>query len=188
MKAYFVFLRYLVYMNLLHCIVIWGFILWLVVFYGRSPDSGGSAVMMDKFTTQPPNRLPPEHSCVVLCDFTEPLSYGDEDSLLDFFLGTVSDHQLVSVRYVLCTVAFSSSSFLQGYVDRSPAFYGYYTPGSLNFPCLNTPLLYVAGILTILFLSLIMVVRRSVSIHLKEISTIIPCIQAAHVQTPLTGR
>lgn len=56
------------------------------------------------------------------------------------------------------------SSSLQGYLDRSPVFFGFYTRGSLNLPCLNTPLLYLAGIFTILFLSLIMVVRRSVRI------------------------
>ncbi|XP_044047327.1 transmembrane channel-like protein 7 isoform X2 [Siniperca chuatsi] len=103
-KAYFVFLRYLVYLNLLHCALIWGFILGPTTFYGRSNSS-------------------------------EPLRFGGNDSVLDFFLGS-------------------------GYVDRSPVFLGFYTRGSLNLPCLNTPLLYLAGILTILFLSLIMVVRR----------------------------
>ncbi|KAF0037731.1 hypothetical protein F2P81_010605 [Scophthalmus maximus] len=48
----------------------------------------------------------------------------------------------------------------QSYLNQSPVFYGFYTRGSLNFPCLHTPLLYFAGILTILFLSLAMVVRR----------------------------
>ncbi|XP_070771490.1 transmembrane channel-like protein 8 [Enoplosus armatus] len=104
-KAYFVFLRYLVYLNLLHCALIWGFILGPTTFYGRSNSS-------------------------------EPLRFGGNDSVLDFFLGS-------------------------GYLDRSPVFFGFYTRGSLNLPCLNTPLLYLAGILTILFLSLIMVVRRT---------------------------
>lgn len=54
------------------------------------------------------------------------------------------------------------SSSLQGYLDRSPVFIGFYTRGSLDLPCLNTPLLYLAGILTMILLSLIMVVRRSV--------------------------
>ncbi|KAF3844026.1 hypothetical protein F7725_016074 [Dissostichus mawsoni] len=66
----------------------------------------------------------------------DPLKFGGNDSVLDFFLGS-------------------------GYLDRSPVFYGFYTRGSLNLQCLNTPLLYLAGILTILFLSLILVVRRT---------------------------
>ncbi|KAM7418724.1 hypothetical protein PAMA_016040 [Pampus argenteus] len=104
-KAYFVFLRYLIFLNLLHCALVWGFILGPTMIYGRSNDS-------------------------------EPLKFGGNDSVLDFFLGT-------------------------GYLDRSPVFFGYYTRGSLNFPCLNTPLLYVTGIFTIFILSLIMVVRRT---------------------------
>ncbi|KAF1394843.1 hypothetical protein PFLUV_G00005340 [Perca fluviatilis] len=104
-KAYFVFLRYLVYMNILHCALICGFILGPTTFYGRSNSS-------------------------------EPLKFGGNDSYLDFFLGT-------------------------GYLDRSPVFFGFYTRGSLDLPCLNTPLLYLAGILTIFFLSLILVVRRT---------------------------
>ncbi|XP_069386898.1 transmembrane channel-like protein 7 isoform X2 [Paralichthys olivaceus] len=104
-KAYFVFLRYLIYLNVLHCALISGFILGPSSFYGRGNSS-------------------------------EPLKFGGNDSVLDFFQGS-------------------------GFVDRSPVFFGFYTRGSLNFPCLNTPLLYFAGILTILFLSLIMVVRRT---------------------------
>ncbi|GAA6220228.1 transmembrane channel-like protein 7 [Lates japonicus] len=104
-KSYFVFLRYLIYLNLLHCALIWGFILGPTTFYGRRNGS-------------------------------EPLRFGGNDSVLDFLLGS-------------------------GYLDRSPVFYGFYTRGSLNLLCLNTPLLYFAGILTILFLSLIMVVRRT---------------------------
>ncbi|XP_032396610.1 transmembrane channel-like protein 7 [Etheostoma spectabile] len=104
-KAYFVFLRYLVYVNILHCAIIWGFILGPTTFYGRSNSS-------------------------------EPLKFGGNDSFLDFFRGT-------------------------GYLDRSPAFFGFYTRGSLNFKCLNTPLLYFAGILIVFFLSLILVVRRT---------------------------
>ncbi|XP_073328630.1 transmembrane channel-like protein 7 [Pagrus major] len=105
-KAYFVFLRYLVYLNLLHCALTWGFILGPTTFYGRGNSSA-------------------------------PLRFGGNDSVLDFFLGS-------------------------GYLDRSPVFFSFYTRGSLNLPCLNTPLLYLAGILTILFLSLIMVIRRTV--------------------------
>ncbi|XP_062244704.1 transmembrane channel-like protein 7 [Platichthys flesus] len=104
-KAYFVFLRYLIYLNVLHCALIGVFILGPSTFYGIGNSS-------------------------------EPLRFEGNDSILDFFLGS-------------------------GFVDRSPVFFAFYTPGSLNFPCLNTPLLYFAGILTILFLSLIMVVRRT---------------------------
>ncbi|KAM6940987.1 transmembrane channel-like protein 7 [Lycodopsis pacificus] len=104
-KAYFVFLRYLVYLNLLHCALVWAFILGPTTFYGRSNSS-------------------------------EPLMFGGNDSVLDFFQGS-------------------------GYLDRSPVFFGFYTRGSLNLLCLNTPLLYLAGTLIILFLSLILVVRRT---------------------------
>ncbi|KAM9857212.1 transmembrane channel-like protein 7 [Aulostomus maculatus] len=104
-KAYFVFLRYLVSLNLLHCAVVGGFILGPTAFYGRGNNS-------------------------------EPLRFGGNDSVLDFFLGA-------------------------GYLDRSPVFFGFYTRGSLNLPCCNTPLLYLTGILTVLFLSLIMVLRRT---------------------------
>ncbi|XP_047434919.1 transmembrane channel-like protein 7 [Mugil cephalus] len=105
-KSYFVFLRYLVYMNLLHCALIFGFILGPTIFYGRGESN-------------------------------ETMRFGGNDSVLDFFLGT-------------------------GYLDRSPVFFGFYTPGSLNLACLNTTLLYLAAILTIFLLSLVMVVRRTV--------------------------
>ncbi|XP_068448566.1 transmembrane channel-like protein 7 [Clinocottus analis] len=104
-KAYFVFHRYLFFLNLLHCALVCGFILGPTAFYGRSNSS-------------------------------EPLKFGGKDSVLDFFLGS-------------------------GYLDRSPVFFGFYTRGSLNLQCLNTPLLYLAGMLIILFLSLILVVRRT---------------------------
>lgn len=48
MKAYFVFLRYLVYLNLLHCLLIGGFILGPTALYGRSIDIGEFAVNMNK--------------------------------------------------------------------------------------------------------------------------------------------
>ncbi|XP_030602672.1 transmembrane channel-like protein 7 isoform X2 [Archocentrus centrarchus] len=103
-KSYFVFLRYLIYLNLLNCALIGGFILGPTIFYGRGKH--------------------------------EQLRFEANDSALDFFLGT-------------------------GYLDRSPVFYGFYTRGSLDLKCLNTPLLYFAGILTILTFSLIIVVRRT---------------------------
>ncbi|XP_068607347.1 transmembrane channel-like protein 8 [Brachionichthys hirsutus] len=105
-KAYFGFLRYLVYLNLLHGTVILSFILVPTAVYGRSNGS-------------------------------EPLRFRGNDSALDVFLGS-------------------------GYLGRSPVFFGFYTRGSLNMACLNTPLLYLAGILAIFSLSLIMVVRRTV--------------------------
>ncbi|KAM7009828.1 transmembrane channel-like protein 8 [Tautogolabrus adspersus] len=105
-KSYFVFLRYLIYLNILHCALISGFILGPTAFFGRG-------------------------------DSSEPLRFGGDDSVLDFFLGS-------------------------GYLNRSPVFLGFYTRGSLNKQCLNTPLLYFAGILTVLFLSLIMVARRTI--------------------------
>ncbi|XP_041642293.1 transmembrane channel-like protein 7 [Cheilinus undulatus] len=105
-KSYFIFLRYLIYLNLLHCALISGFILGPTAFYGRGNNS-------------------------------IPLRFGGNDSFLDFFLGS-------------------------GYLERSPVFFGFYTRGSLNKPCLNTPLLYIIGILTILFLSLIMVAHRTI--------------------------
>ncbi|CAJ1053728.1 transmembrane channel-like protein 7 [Xyrichtys novacula] len=105
-KSYFIFLRYLICLNLLHCALISGFILGPTAYYGRSKNS-------------------------------VPLRFEDSDSFLDFFLGS-------------------------GYLDRSPVFFGFYTRGSLDKPCLNTPLLYFSGILTILLLSLIMVVRRTI--------------------------
>ncbi|XP_019744762.1 transmembrane channel-like protein 7 isoform X2 [Hippocampus comes] len=105
-NAYFVFLRYLVYLNLIHCALIWAFILGPTTFYGRGNK-------------------------------TEPLRFGGNDSVLDFFLAS-------------------------GYLDRSPVFYGFYTRGSLNHPCLNTPLLYLIGILAILFLSAIVEIHRTI--------------------------
>ncbi|XP_042287241.1 transmembrane channel-like protein 7 isoform X2 [Thunnus maccoyii] len=105
-KAYFVFLRYLIFLNILYCALIWGFILGPTTFYGRSNNS-------------------------------EPLKFGENDSVLDFVMGT-------------------------GYLNRSSVFVAFYRHGCLDFTCLNTPLLYLAGILTILFLSAIMVVRRTI--------------------------
>ncbi|XP_061536442.1 transmembrane channel-like protein 7 isoform X1 [Phycodurus eques] len=104
-NAYFVFLRYLVYLNLIHCALIWVFILGPTTFYGSDNKNG-------------------------------PLKFGGNDSVLDFFLGS-------------------------GYLDRSPVFYGFYTRGSLNYPCLNTPMLYFSGILAILLLSVIIEIRRT---------------------------
>ncbi|KAM9792631.1 transmembrane channel-like protein 7 [Neosynchiropus ocellatus] len=105
LKAYFVFLRYLVYLNMFNCVLVWAFILGPTLYYGRSNNS-------------------------------EALVFGGNDSFLDFFLGS-------------------------GFLARSPLYFDYYTRGTLDSPCVNTPQLYVAGILSILLISLIMAVRRT---------------------------
>lgn len=102
-KSYFIFLRYLVYLNLLLCALISGFMLGPTI-YGR-----GLSNMFPNFN----------HS----------------DSVLDLFLGT-------------------------GYLNRSLVFFSFYTHIPFNHPCLNTSLLYVIGVLTIFFISLLLVVRR----------------------------
>lgn len=48
----------------------------------------------------------------------------------------------------------------QGFLEHSPVFFGFYKQGSLNLACLNLALLYLAGILSILVLSLLLAVRR----------------------------
>uniref|UniRef100_A0AAZ3R5C0 Transmembrane channel-like protein n=1 Tax=Oncorhynchus tshawytscha TaxID=74940 RepID=A0AAZ3R5C0_ONCTS len=88
-KAYFVFLRYLLYLNLLLCLVIGGTILIPTAVYDSNGDRGG-------------------------------------------------------------------------FLERSPVFYGFYARSSLDLLCLNTPLLFLLGTLTVLILSLVMVVRRTV--------------------------
>ncbi|XP_023815637.2 transmembrane channel-like protein 7 [Oryzias latipes] len=104
-KSYFVFLRYLIWLNLLHCALVGGFIVGPTAFH-----SG--------------NRK------------TELLNMVKNFSALDVFLGT-------------------------GFLENSPLFFGFYKHSSLRFSCLNTPLLYFAGIISILLLSLIMVIRRT---------------------------
>ncbi|XP_026214982.1 transmembrane channel-like protein 7 [Anabas testudineus] len=106
LKAYFVFFRYLVYLNLLHCIFICGLILGPTVF------------------------LKP--------NISELMKFRGNDSILDFFRGS-------------------------GYLNRSLVFAGFYKQNIrlLNIRCLETTLLYIAAILSILILSLIMVVRRT---------------------------
>ncbi|XP_056892806.1 transmembrane channel-like protein 7 isoform X1 [Takifugu flavidus] len=106
-KAYFVFLRYLVYLNLLHCALIGGFILVPAIFYGN-------------------NKV-----------LSETLAFGDNDSLLDFLQGS-------------------------GYLERSPVFLGFYAQAYSLDSCMIVPLLYLGGILSILLLSLILVVHRTV--------------------------
>uniref|UniRef100_A0AAY5KXI2 Transmembrane channel-like protein n=1 Tax=Esox lucius TaxID=8010 RepID=A0AAY5KXI2_ESOLU len=104
-KAYFVFLRYLVYLNILRGLIIGGTILTPTAMYSRN-----------NWGLQ---------------------TFQGNDSLLDFFLGS-------------------------GFLERSPVFYGFYSRGSLELPCFNTPLLFLLGTLSVFILSLIMVVRRTV--------------------------
>uniref|UniRef100_A0A8K9Y7T6 Transmembrane channel-like protein n=1 Tax=Oncorhynchus mykiss TaxID=8022 RepID=A0A8K9Y7T6_ONCMY len=110
-KAYFVFLRYLLYLNLLLCLVIGGTIL-----------------------------IPTAYS---VCDLTLFLPLSP--------LSLPLDHPHSSLP-----------SLLQGFLERSPVFYGFYARSSLDLLCLNTPLLFLLGTLTVLILSLVMVVRRTV--------------------------
>ncbi|XP_045073591.1 transmembrane channel-like protein 7 [Coregonus clupeaformis] len=98
--------RYLVYLNLLQCLVIGGTILTPTAVYDSDGDRGL-------------------------------LRFEGNDSVLDFFVGS-------------------------GFLERSPMFYGFYACSSLDLQCLNTPLLFLLGTLTVLILSLVMVVRRTV--------------------------
>uniref|UniRef100_A0A3Q1J2W3 Transmembrane channel-like protein n=1 Tax=Anabas testudineus TaxID=64144 RepID=A0A3Q1J2W3_ANATE len=104
-KAYFGFFRFLVYLNLLHCIFICGFIV-------------GPAFSKKNISE---------------------LAFQENDSILDFFSGS-------------------------GYLNHSPLFASFYKQNIqlLKKPCLETTLLYIAAILSILILSLIMVVRRTI--------------------------
>ncbi|XP_034043417.1 transmembrane channel-like protein 7 isoform X2 [Thalassophryne amazonica] len=126
-KSYFVLLRYLICVNLLHCLLICVSIVGPAVLHGRS-------------------------------DSWDLLRFGDGDSVLDFFLGTVRTCDSSVCCQCQCVLTIS---VLQGYLDRSPVFFGFFTRGSLNLPCLNSPLLYLSGIFTVFFLSLIMVIRRT---------------------------
>lgn len=98
--------------------------------------------------------------------FTESLRFGGNDSVLDFFLGTVkklSDSFLLAFFLVLNVFHCRPNISLcpQGYLDRSPVFFGFYTPSTQKLGCVSTPLLYLAGIFSILLFSLILEVRRS---------------------------
>lgn len=104
-KAYFVFLRYLLGLNLLYCVIIGGSVLVpTLVYRGESTE------------TQNP----------------------DWSSLYkDMFVGS-------------------------GVLEKSAVFHSFYTRGSLDGACLNTPLLFLLGMVSIIFLSIIMLVRRTV--------------------------
>ncbi|XP_017540411.1 transmembrane channel-like protein 7 [Pygocentrus nattereri] len=104
-KAYFVFLRYLLCLNLLNCAIIIGSVLIPSLIVG--------------------NRSPPWYRTQ------------KNDSVLDIFLGS-------------------------GFLERSPIFYTFYEYKALGPICLNTSLLFFAGMVSILILSLIMIVHRTV--------------------------
>uniref|UniRef100_A0A3B4EF79 Transmembrane channel-like protein n=1 Tax=Pygocentrus nattereri TaxID=42514 RepID=A0A3B4EF79_PYGNA len=101
-KAYFVFLRYLLCLNLLNCAIIIGSVLIPSLIVGNR-----------RYRTQ------------------------KNDSVLDIFLGS-------------------------GFLERSPIFYTFYEYKALGPICLNTSLLFFAGMVSILILSLIMIVHRTV--------------------------
>ncbi|XP_061088659.1 transmembrane channel-like protein 7 isoform X2 [Conger conger] len=103
-KAYFTFLRYLLYLNLMH------------------------SVLMSGLALTPALLNRDEHT---------PRGFQGNDSVLDLLLGT-------------------------GFLQRSPVFYSFYPPVLLSGPCLSSPLLFLLAIASLLILSVIMVVRRTV--------------------------
>ncbi|KAG7491175.1 hypothetical protein MATL_G00000330 [Megalops atlanticus] len=105
-KVYFTFLRYLVYINLVHCVFVGGLALMPTLLFGGNTTQGFG-------------------------------HFRGNDSVLDFLLGT-------------------------GFLERSPVFYGFYAPVPQSSPCLNSPLLFLLGVLSLLVLSCVMVVRRTV--------------------------
>uniref|UniRef100_A0A672KGA6 Transmembrane channel-like protein n=1 Tax=Sinocyclocheilus grahami TaxID=75366 RepID=A0A672KGA6_SINGR len=77
----------------------------------------------------------------------------------------------VFLRYLLCLnllycVIIGGSvltpTLVFGVLESSPVFHSFYTRGSLDLDCLNTPILFLLGMFSVLFLSIIMVVRRTV--------------------------
>uniref|UniRef100_A0A9J8AFC5 Transmembrane channel-like protein n=1 Tax=Cyprinus carpio carpio TaxID=630221 RepID=A0A9J8AFC5_CYPCA len=106
-KAYFVFLRYLLCLNLLYCVIIIGSVL-TPTLVSRAQDSS-------------------THRSQGFQNF----------SFKDIFFGS-------------------------GVLESSPVFYGFYTHRSLHLDCLNTPILFLLGMISVLFLSIIMLVRRTV--------------------------
>ncbi|XP_026077738.1 transmembrane channel-like protein 7 [Carassius auratus] len=105
-KAYFVFLRYLLCLNLLYSIIITGTVLTPTLIsrnYSSTHESPG-------FQTY---------------------------SFKDFFVGS-------------------------GVLETSPVFHSFYSYGSLDSKCPTSPILFLLGMISVLFLSYIMVVRRTV--------------------------
>nr|XP_023672727.1 transmembrane channel-like protein 7 [Paramormyrops kingsleyae] len=106
-KVYFAFLRYLVYLNLISCLLTGGLI--------QAPE----------FIFDVDNRL---------------YYHGGfkNVSVLHFLLGT-------------------------GVLEHSPVFYRFYKPVLHWGQCLNTPLLFLLGVSSVLILSLVVLVRRTVN-------------------------
>ncbi|KTG05591.1 hypothetical protein cypCar_00046825, partial [Cyprinus carpio] len=102
-KAYFVFLRYLLCLNLLYCIIIAGSVLTPRLVFGHNSNTLGSPGFQNY-------------------------------SFKDFFVGS-------------------------GVLETSPVFHSFYTRGSLDLDCLNTPILFFLGMISVLVLSIIMVVH-----------------------------
>lgn len=101
-KAYFVFLRYLVYLNLLHCVLISGFILGPTAFYGRKNFTLSEfAVITDKINTTSKQSTAKVLVFLFSVIFTESLTFRENESVLDFFLGTVK-----GLLVYVCTVFF----------------------------------------------------------------------------------
>ncbi|XP_056324123.1 transmembrane channel-like protein 7 [Danio aesculapii] len=103
-KAYFVFLRYLLGLNLLYCVII-----------------GGSVLVPTLLFRQ---------------ESTETQNPDWSTLYKDIFVGS-------------------------GVLEKSAVFHSFYTRGSLNSPCLNTALLFLLGMISIIFLSILMLVRRT---------------------------
>lgn len=170
-------------MNLLHCALILGFILGPTTFYGRSNSSGESAVTRDTGTIN--------HNCtgrrlkeMILLHRTPEIW---RQRFCFGFLPRISKF-VKSCMIAVCSLFLFhllSFSVRQGYLERSPVFFGFYTRGSLNLPCLNTPLLYLAAISSIFFFSLVMVVRRLVS-HSSEKKVCVAIFP--YTSSPLLGR
>lgn len=93
---------------------------------------------------------------------------------MDVFLGSVSlfSLEMVEFRIVTCfffVVVIRFHSVSQGFMQHSPIFYGFYTNHSMTETykeCFNAPLIYCFGIVTILFISLVMIVHRSEHVDL----------------------
>ncbi|XP_051532164.1 transmembrane channel-like protein 7 isoform X2 [Myxocyprinus asiaticus] len=104
-KAYFVFLRYLLCLNLLYSVIISGSVVTPALVFRDKHDNPG----FHKY------------------------SFGYKD----IFIGS-------------------------GFLEISPVFHRFYTRGSLDLDCLNTPILFLLGMMSVLILSVFMVVRRTV--------------------------
>ncbi|XP_065115298.1 transmembrane channel-like protein 7 [Paramisgurnus dabryanus] len=101
-KAYFEFLRYLLGLNLLYCIIISGSVLTPTLMFRHKREN-------------------------VKVSF----------NVKDIFIGS-------------------------GFLNTTPVFHSFYTSGSLNFDCLNTPILFLLCMASIFLFSIVVMVRRTV--------------------------